>query len=111
MSEELSYYQRNKERLKQVGREYHYKHRTERIEYSRQYYKTHREKLNERRQMRNATHPSKTRDRANLNAENKTILLEERRKVCQTIQLSPPEPPPQKPLWYPKPEDFTVKFD
>lgn len=106
MEEDLSYYQRNKERLKQAGREYHYKHREQRIAYSKQYYQTHKTELNLRRAGHYKKKEPKSRQRAHLTKPNTSDELETRRKSFQDICLTPT---PQ-PKWQPKPEDFTVTF-
>ena len=110
---ELSYYQRNKERLKAAAREYHYKHREHYREYSRKYYQDHKAEINLKRAGYNALHKPPQRQRAHLTKANEDPQLEQRRKIYEevkTITLSPIEPP-KTPIWSPKPEDFTVRFD
>lgn len=111
MEEELSYYQRNKERLKQQGREYHYKHREKNLEYSRNYYKTHKEKIMQQRATKYQKKLPKSRDRAHLDKPNPSDELETRRKSYQDICLTPPPPVAQPRVIVHTPDDFTVRFD
>lgn len=114
MEQTLSYYERNKERLKQQAREYHYRHRDEYNAYSKEYYATHKDVLNAKRRAKKIA--TQTRQRAHLIKPNKTDELETRRKTYEDLRLNPIK---IKPIEEPEPvivwthtlDDFTVRFD